>query len=110
MLFSFIFSPRRGTPAFDMPDPSTYEEKLVNFNRLLKAQEEISARNNQTLVGRTLRVLCTGRDEKNHELLSGRTESNKLVFFPGSDDRIGTFCDIKITQAKTWFLFGEEME
>ena len=110
MLFSFIFSPRRGTPAFYMPDPSTHEEKLVNFNRLLKAQEEISARNNQTLVGRTLRVLCTGRDEKNHELLSGRTESNKLVFFPGSDDRIGTFCDIKITQAKTWFLFGEEME
>ncbi len=110
MLFSFIFSRRRGTPAYDMPDQIPYEEKLANFNRLLKAQEIISARNNQALEGRILRVLCTGRDDKNKELLAGRTESNKLVFFPGQDDRIGTFCNIKITQAKTWFLLGEEWE
>lgn len=110
MLFSFIFSPRRGTPAFDMPNQIPYEEKLANFNRLLKAQEVISARCNQALEGKIFRVLCTGRDEKNEALLAGRTESNKLVFFPGNDDRIGTFCNIKITRAKTWFLFGEEME
>ncbi len=110
MLFSFIFSRRRGTPAYDMPDQIPYEEKLANFNRLIKAQEVISARNNQALEDRIFRVLCTGRDEKNKALLAGRTESNKLVFFPGQDDRIGTFCNIKITQAKTWFLFGEEWE
>ena len=110
MLFSFIFSPRRGTPAYDMEDNVTYEEKLANFNRLLKLQEDISAANNQKLEGKTVRVLCTGRDEKNQELLAGRTESNKLVFFSGSDDKIGKFCNIKITQAKTWFLFGEETE
>lgn len=110
MLFSFIFSPRKGTPAYTMPNQIPYSEKLEHFNCLLKVQEEISAHHNKKLEGRILRVLCTGRDEKNKELLAGRTDSNKLVFFPGNDERIGTFCNIKINQAKTWFLFGEEME
>ncbi len=110
MLFSFIFSPRKGTPAYSMPDQIPYSEKLEHFNQLLKVQEEISAQKNKQLEEKICRVLCTGRDDKNKALLAGRTDSNKLVFFPGNDDRIGTFCNIKINQAKTWFLFGEEME
>jgi len=110
MLFSFIFSPRKGTPAYSMPNQIPYAEKLKHFDRLLNAQEEISAQRNKKCEGKTYRVLCTGRDDKNQALLAGRTDSNKLVFFPGNDDRIGTFCNIKITQAKTWFLYGEEME
>lgn len=110
MLFSFIFSPRKGTPAYSMPNQIPYSEKLEHFNRLLQVQEEISAQRNKQWEGTVCRVLCTGRDDKNKALLAGRTDSNKLVFFPGNDDRIGTFCNIKINQAKTWFLFGEEME
>lgn len=110
MLFSFIFSPRKGTPAYSMPNQIPYPEKLEHFNRLLQLQEEISAQRNQQMEGMICRVLCTGRDDKNKALLAGRTDSNKLVFFPGNDDRIGTFCNIKIKQAKTWFLFGEEVE
>ena len=110
MLFSFIFSPRKGTPAYSMPNQIPYPEKLEHFNQLLKVQEEISAQKNKQLEGKTYRVLCTGREDKNKSLLEGRTDSNKLVFFPGNDDRIGTFCNVKIKQAKTWFLYGEEME
>ena len=110
MLFSFIFSPRKGTPAYSMSNQIPYSEKLEHFNRLLQVQEEISAQRNKQWEGTVCRVLCTGRDDKNKALLAGRTDSNKLVFFPGNDDRIGTFCNIKINQAKTWFLFGEEME
>lgn len=55
----------------------------------------------------TVRVLCLGRNEKNPALLEGRTDGNKLVFFQGDDALVGNFATVRITEPKTYFMFGE---
>ena len=107
MLFSFIYSRRKGTPAFDMEGQIPYADKLRRFNRLIQAQNAISAAANEQYRGQTVRVLCLGRNEKNPALLEGRTDGNKLVFFPGGDALVGNFATVRITEPKTYFMFGE---
>ena len=84
-LFTFIFSPRPGTRAAEMEDPVTYKEKTQWFSELLKTQEEIAA----------------------NGLLSGRTASSIIVEFPGEDEWIGEFKNVKVTEARNWILRGE---
>ncbi len=107
-LFTFIFSSRPGTKAADMEDPVPYKEKTVWFSELLKTQEEIAARRCAAMVGRTERVLVEERNEKNG-LLCGRTESSIIVEFPGEDEEIGTFQDVRVTEARNWILRGEKV-
>ena len=107
MLFSFIYSRRKGTPAFDMEGQIPYADKLRRFNRLIQAQNAISAAANEQYRGQTVRVLCLGRNEKNPALLEGRTDGNKLVFFQGGDALVGNFATVRITEPKTYFMFGE---
>ena len=93
-LFTFIFSPRAGTPAAKMDDPTPKEEKNRRFDRLCDVQNRISLEIHQGYVGKTVRVLCDGRDK---DLLTARTEGGRLVRFAGDDSLIGQFLDVTIT-------------
>ena len=103
-LFTFIFSPRTGTPAASMEDPTTKEEKSRRFDRLCNVQNEISVQIHENYVGKNLRCLVDGKDK---DLLTARTEGGRLVRFSGCDELIGTYQVLTITGATTWSLTGE---
>ena len=103
-LFTFIFSPRTGTPAASMDDPTPKEEKNRRFDRLCAVQNAISEQIHQTYIGKTLRCLVDGQDKA---LLTARTEGGRLVRFAGCSSLIGTFQNITITGATTWSLTGD---
>lgn len=108
-MFTFIFSPRVGTPAAEMPDPATREEKQVWFDKLVDAANRISGEIHGGYEGETLRVLIdgeTGRDEYN---LSSRTLGGRLVHLRGDPALVGSFADVKITSSNTWALYGERV-
>ena len=106
-LFTFIYSPRQGTPAAALPDPFSREEKQKWFDRLLEAQNRISQEKHGAYVGRTLRVLVDGSDG---EMLTARTDGGRLVRFSGPAEAIGTFRDVTITGNTTWSLTGQWKE
>ena len=105
-LFTFIFSPRPGTPAAKMDDPTPKEEKNRRFDRLCEVQNRISQEIHQAYVGRTMRVLVDGKDG---ELLTARTEGGRLVRMTGADSLMGQFTNVKITGCTTWSLVGESV-
>lgn len=105
-LFTFIYSRRPGTPAAKLPDVATEEEKGEWFTELLKTQEGIAASRCRSMVGSTERVLVEEVNEKNG-LLSCRTSGNIIVEAQGDGSLIGTFCDVKVTEARNWILRGE---
>ena len=105
-LFTFIFSPRPGTPAAKMDDPTPKAEKNRRFDRLCDVQNHISQEIHQAYVGRTMRVLVDGKDG---ELLTARTEGGRLVRMTGGDRLIGQFVNAKITGCTTWSLTGEAL-
>lgn len=105
-LFTFIYSPRVGTPAAKMDDPIPAEEKSKWFRELLDVQEEIAAKRCASMVGNIEKVLVENETGKNDELV-GRTSGNINVEFKGSPELIGTFQNIKITNARNWILKGE---
>ncbi len=106
-LFTFIFSPRPGTPAAEMDDPVPRAEKQKWFDRLLEVQNAQSAAVHAACVGKTLRVLVDGESGDEAFPLSARTEGNRLVRLKGDVSRIGTFASAKITGSNTWSLCGE---
>ena len=103
-LFTFIFSPRGGTPAAQMDDPTPKEEKNARFDRLCALQNQISQEIHAGYVGKTLRCLVDGQDK---DMLTARTEGGRLVRFPGKPELIGTFQYLTITGSTTWSLTGE---
>ncbi len=103
-LFTFIYSPRKGTPAAEMPDPTTKQEKNRRFDRLVDTQNRISEQIHRDYVGKTFRVLVDGKDG---DKLTARTEGGRLVRFEGSDDLIGQFAYVEITGNTTWSLIGQ---
>ena len=106
-LFTFIFSPRPGTPAAKLDDPVPRAEKQVWFDRLCQAQNEISARRHAAYVGKTLRVLVDGETDDSRWPLSGRTAGGRLVHLTGDKSAIGTYRYVTVTDSNTWALFGE---
>ena len=102
-LFTFIFSPRTGTPAASMEDPTPKAEKNERFDRLCALQNSISEQIHRDYVGKTMRCLVDGRDK---DMLTARTEGGRLVRFAGDDSLIGSFRDLTITGATTWSLTG----
>ena len=102
-LFTFIFSPRTGTPAASMEDPTPKSEKNRRFDRLCNVQNAISEEIHQNYVGKCLRCLVDGTDS---DLLTARTEGGRLVRFEGCSDLIGTYQNINITGSTTWSLTG----
>ena len=104
-LFTFIYSPRKGTPAASMPDPTAKEEKNRRFDRLLDLQNRISMEKHRDYVGSTVRVLVDGTDG---DLLTGRTDGGRLVRLPGDPEKLmGQFIPVHITGCTTWSLTGE---
>ncbi len=106
-LFTFIYSPRPGTPAARLPDPASREEKQVWFDRLLDEQNRISARRHRSYVGKTLRVLVDGESGDSRWPLSSRTHGGRLVHLRGDASLIGRYVQARITDSNTWALFGE---
>ena len=106
-LFTFIFSPRPGTPAATMDDPTTKEEKSRRFDRLCTVQNLISEDIHKEYIGKTMVCLIDGTDK---DMLTARTEGGRLVRLHGPETLIGTFASVKITDASTWSLTGELTE
>lgn len=108
-VYSFIYSPRNGTPAAKMEGHVPPEVQGERFNRLLELQNEISYEKNQPLVGTTIRVLCDGESKNDPNVYSGRSEGNKIVLFDGDASDKGRFIDMRITRADTFALYGEKV-
>ena len=102
-LFTFIFSPRIGTPAAKMEDPTPKEEKNRRFDKLCALQNSISEDIHSSYVGKTFRCLVDGKDK---DMLTARTEGGRLVRFAGDDSLIGSFTELTITDSGTWSLTG----
>ena len=104
--FTFIFSPREGTPASKMEDKVTIGEKENRLHRLNELVNKYSLEKNKEYVGKTVKVLIEGKSDKENVLM-GYTDTMKLVNAKGNVDAIGTIVDVKILDAKTWSLDGE---
>jgi len=106
--FSFVYSPRPGTPAANMADDVSHDEKM---QRLYRLQDQINAQAaaiSATMVGQVERVLVEGPSKKHPDTeLMGRTENNRIVNFPAPTRLIGEFIDVTITQALPHSLRGE---
>lgn len=105
--FTFLYSPRRGTAAASLAETLTHREKEERLQRLVDIQNPISLEINQALVGQTVEVLVEGPSKNNHELLTGRTRTNKLVHFKAPACPPGSLVEIEITEARTFNLFGK---
>ncbi len=105
--FSFIFSPRPGTPAAEMADDTPAALKTERLMRLQKRIEENAQKVSQAMVGTVQRVLVEGHAKKDASELSGRTDNNRIVNFPGQARLIGRFVDVRITAALPHSLRGE---
>ncbi len=106
-LFTFIFSPRPGTPAAKMDDPVPRSEKQKWFDRLCDTQNRISEEIHARYVGDTLRCLIDGESDDSRWPLTARTAGGRLVHLVGSPDAVGAYRDVRITDSNTWALFGE---
>jgi tRNA-2-methylthio-N6-dimethylallyladenosine synthase len=104
--FSFIYSPRPGTPAANLPDATPHAVKLERLQRLQKRIQEFSEEYSRAMVGTRQRVLVEGRSKKNPAELAGRTENNRVANFPGNARLTGHFVDLEITEALPHSLRG----
>jgi len=105
--FTFIYSPRPGTPAAKMEDQIPDEVKHARFDRLKALIDEMSAKSADAMVGNTYKVLVDGISKSNDEMLSGYTEGFKLVHFKGDVSLIGKIVNVKINESHTYSLLGE---
>ena len=105
--FSFVYSPRPGTPAADMTDDTPAELKIKRLMRLQKTIEAQALKISQAMVGTMQRVLVEGHAKKDASELAGRTDNNRVVNFAGNDRLIGRFIDVTITAALPHSLRGE---
>ncbi len=105
--FTFIFSPRVGTPAALFEDPIEKTEKEERLYRLNELINKYSLEANQKYVGKTVKVLINGKSDKGEGIVCGYTETMKLVNVKGNDELIGSIIDVKITEAKSFSLNGE---
>ncbi|WP_449540089.1 tRNA (N6-isopentenyl adenosine(37)-C2)-methylthiotransferase MiaB [Ferdinandcohnia sp. Marseille-Q9671] len=108
--YTFIYSPREGTPAAKMEDNISMEVKKERLQRLNALVNEISAKKNLEYQDQIVEVLVEGESKNNPDVLAGYTSKNKLVNFKGPKSAIGNIVKVKIIQAKTWSLDGEMIE
>ena len=104
--FSFIYSARPGTPAAQLPDPVPASLKQERLARLQETIRSIAASISQAMIGSQQRVLVDGYSRKNPRQLSGRTENNRVINFPGPSDLLGSFVDVFVCEAFTNSLRG----
>lgn len=106
-LFTFIFSARKGTPAAEMEDPVSAEEKGRWFKELTDLQEKISAENMKKYKGRVFKCFVYGKGKLGDNYVAARTDGNLIIEFEGDANLIGTFRNIKVTEPLTYVLKGE---
>ncbi|MBO8158375.1 tRNA (N6-isopentenyl adenosine(37)-C2)-methylthiotransferase MiaB [Thermosyntropha sp.] len=105
--FTFMFSPRAGTKAAEFKDQVPLEVKKARLERLNELQYGIATEINKTLEGTVQEVLVEGPSKTDPDKLTSRTRTNRIVIFSGSEDLIGKLINVKITEARTFSLFGE---
>lgn len=106
-IFMFIYSRRVGTPGDKMENQIPEEIKHKRFDRLKELFEKQVEENNKKYIGKTEKILVEGKSKTNEEMLTGRTNSNKVVIFEGAEDLIGNVIDIKIISEHKWYLKGK---
>ena len=106
--FTFIFSPREGTPAAKMEDNITLEEKEERLHRLNELVNKYSLEKNKEYMNKIVKVLIEGKSDK-EGILMGYTDTMKLVNVKTIENNIGKIIDVRIVDAKTWSLNGEEV-
>ena len=105
--FTFIYSPRKGTPAARMVDNVPYEVKSKRFQELVKHLEVNIEKSSKEMVSNVYDILVDGESKNNKEMMSGYTETNKLVHFKADSSLIGKIVKVKITESHTYSLIGE---
>ena len=105
--FSFVYSPRPGTPAAELPDDTPADTKMERLHRLQRAVEEHAASFNASLVGTLQKILVEGPSRRDPGELAGRTEHNRVVNFTGQTELIGRLVDVEITASLAHSLRGE---
>lgn len=108
-IFMFIYSIRIGTPAEKMENQVLETIKHERFDRLKKLYEELVAERNKEYVSTVQKILVEGKSKTNSNVLTGRTESNKVINFEGSDELIGKVIKLKIVSEHMWYLKGEKI-
>ena len=106
-IYMFIYSRRVGTPADKMEEQIPEEVKHTRFDKLKNLAEEIFAEKNKAYVGTTQKILVEGKSKNNDNMLTGRTDSYKVVNFEGTDDLIGKIINVKIVSEHMWYLKGK---
>lgn len=105
--FSFVYSPRPGTPAAEMPDDTPQEVKLERLQRLQALNTKHAQEISQSMVGSIQRVLVVGKAKRGENMLSARTDNNRIVTFNGDESLIGKMISLKITDVYPHTLGGE---
>ena len=108
--YTFIFSKKEGTPAYNYPDNVTENEQKDRLKRLNTVVNKGYLRGSKKFLNKEIKVLVDGFSKKHDNILAGYSEHNKLVNFKGEASLIGKIVKVKITEAKTWFLIGELCE
>ena len=106
-IFMFIYSRRVGTRADKMENQIPEEIKHKRFDRLKQVFEESIEENNKKYIGTTQKILVEGYSKNNQDMLTGRTDTNKVVIFEGPEELIGKIVNIKIISEHKWYLKGE---
>jgi len=104
--FIFRYSPRRDTPAAEMGDQIDESVKESRNQDLLRIVDESARRAGERLVGRDVEVLCEGPSKTNRSRLMGRTRTNKIVVFEGSNELVGEIVDVRVQRANGFSLYG----
>ncbi|MDB6122252.1 MAG: tRNA ((37)-C2)-methylthiotransferase MiaB [Pedosphaera sp.] len=105
--YIFKYSPRKDTPAAEMPEQLSKEIKEERNARLLQLVNEIAARRYEHYVGEQVQILVEGESRKNSARMMGRTRTNKIVVFDGSERHHGQLMDVKINRAGSFTLYGD---
>ena len=108
-IFMFIYSRRVGTPADKMVNQIPEEIKHKRFDKLKELFEEQVENNNKKYIGTNQKILVEGFSKNNSDMLTGRTNSNKVVVFKGDKELIGSVAEIKIISEHKWYLKGEKV-
>ena len=106
-IYMFIYSRRVGTVADKMENQIPEEIKHKRFERLKNLYESRVSENNQKYIGKTEKILVSGTSKNNDNMLTGRSDTNKVVIFEGSKNLIGNMVDVKIVEEHKWYLKGE---
>jgi tRNA-2-methylthio-N6-dimethylallyladenosine synthase len=105
--YSFVYSPRPGTPAADLSDDTPQEVKLERLQRLQALINQQARKISQQMVGSVQRVLLEGVSKKNAEEFFGRTDNNRVVNLASDPELVGRFVNVRITEARSHTLRGE---